>query len=109
MGVCLRGKSGSLAMLAAIRCTSLSVSKKRAVSLESFNSSLTSKWSKSGQLAEQNLGLFQIERVEAFGEPAVLIAAGSSLLLTCNSERKLEVFLSLRPATARRVAFRRQF
>ena len=71
MGVCLRGKSGSLAMLAAIRCAWLRVSKKRAVSLESFNSSLTSKRSKSGQLVDQHLSLLQIKCVEAFGEPAI--------------------------------------
>jgi hypothetical protein len=48
----------------------LQFSKKRAVSLESFNSSLTSKLSKSGQL-EQHLSLLQIKCVEAFGEPVI--------------------------------------
>jgi hypothetical protein len=61
MGVCLRGKSGGLAMLAAIPCVSPRVSKKPAVSLESFNSSLASKWSKSGQLVEQHPSLLQIK------------------------------------------------
>ncbi len=49
----------------------LQFNKKRTVSLESFNSSLTSKRSKSGQLVDQHLSLLQIKCVEAFGEPVI--------------------------------------
>ena len=80
------------------------------------------------QLVEQRLRLFQIERVEAFGEPAVdrseqfagllrlpLIAPeprhahrGAQfprfcLLLTCNRERPVEIFFGFRDVRFRRL------